>query len=84
MDRHGPPPPTPDALRDRRLEKAVLARANRAIAAFPGYAKLRRAVLIEHSWTIEDGLMTPTLKLKRPAIMARHAGDIDAVYAAHD
>ncbi len=77
-------PASPDALRDRRLEKAVLARANRAIAAFPGYAKLRRAVLIEHSWTIEDGLMTPTLKLKRPAIMARHAGDIDAVYAAHD
>ncbi len=77
-------PAAPGVLHDRRVEKAVLARANRATQAFPGYAKLRRALLFDQPWSIEEGLLTPTLKLKRAALMARHAEAIEAIYAAHD
>ncbi|MFZ5466071.1 MAG: AMP-dependent synthetase/ligase [Pseudomonadota bacterium] len=80
----GVDPAVPAALGDRRVEKAVLARANRALYAFPGFAKLRRALLFDHPWTVEDGLLTPTLKLKRAAILARHAKEIEGVYAAHE
>ena len=31
-------------------------------------------------WTIDNGLLTPTLKLKRGPIKARFADAIDAVY----
>ncbi|MGK0674484.1 MAG: long-chain fatty acid--CoA ligase [Halothiobacillaceae bacterium] len=80
----GVDPAAPASLEDRRVEKAVLARANRALYAFPGFAKLRRALLFDRPWTVEEGLLTPTLKLKRTAILARHAQRIDALYARHD
>ena len=80
----GVDPASPDALADRRVEKAVLARANRALYAFPGYAKLRRALLVEQAWNVDEGLLTPTLKLKRPAILARYAEEIEKLYAAHE
>jgi len=80
----GVDPTAPASLEDRRVEKAVLARANRALYAFPGFAKLRRALLFDRPWTVEEGLLTPTLKLKRPTILARHAQRIDALYARHD
>jgi long-chain acyl-CoA synthetase len=77
-------PTAPNVLQDRRLEKAVLARANRALYAFPGHARLRGALLFDRPWTVEEGLITPTLKLKRPALLARYAQGIDALYARHD
>lgn len=80
----GVDPNAQDALRNRQVERAVLARANRALYAFPGYAKLRRAILFDKPWAIEDGLLTPTLKLKRAAILQRHAETIDQIYAAHE
>ncbi len=79
----GVDPADPQALQDRRVERAVLARANRALYAFPGYARLRRALLLEQPWTVEEGLLTPTLKLKREAILARHREAIERLYAAH-
>jgi long-chain acyl-CoA synthetase len=33
-------------------------------------------------WTIENGLLTPTLKLKRPLVLAHFKQAIDAAYAA--
>ena len=80
----GVDPNAQDALRNRQVERAVLARANRALYAFPGYAKLRRAILSDKPWSIEDGLLTPTLKLKRTAILQQHAVAIEQIYAAHE
>lgn len=48
---------------------------------FPGYARIRRVHVCDSDWTVEDGLLTPTLKLKRAKIMARYADGIDAMYA---
>ena len=31
-------------------------------------------------WTIENGLMTPTLKLKRNQLMTRYAAEIERLY----
>jgi len=33
-------------------------------------------------WTVDNGLLTPTLKTKRARILKRFADKIDAVYAA--
>jgi long-chain acyl-CoA synthetase len=32
-------------------------------------------------WSVDNGLLTPTLKLKRPILMKRLAPQIEAVYA---
>jgi long-chain acyl-CoA synthetase len=34
-------------------------------------------------WTIENGLITPTLKVKREAMERRFAGEIRELYAQH-
>ena len=52
---------------------------------FPGYAKVRKVhVCDDGEWTVENGLMTSTLKIKRPQIMAHYQTEIDAMYAGHE
>jgi len=50
---------------------------------FPGYAKIRKVAICESEWTVEEGLLTPTLKIKRPKIMARFKQEINALYQGH-
>ncbi len=50
-------------------EERLLRRINRQMHAFPGYAKVKRVVIAERPWTLEDGLVTPTMKLRRKKIL---------------
>lgn len=50
---------------------------------FPGYAKLGGVALIDEPWSIENGLLTPTLKLKRGEILRRHQVEAEVLYAGH-
>ena len=70
----------PESLRQKFVEKAVQSRISKRLASFPGYAQVRRLHLMLEPWTIEDGLLTPTLKMKRPQISKRFADEIDALY----
>jgi long-chain acyl-CoA synthetase len=62
-------------------EKALVRRANERLKAFPRYVRVRRAIVAPEPWTVENGLLTPTLKIRRDAVLKRFAGEIDAVYA---
>jgi len=73
-------PDMPESLRDARVEKEVLARVGEQMKEFPGYARVRRALLMMDPWTIENGLLTPTLKLKRSQVAIRFAGEIGQLY----
>ena len=37
--------------------------------------------LTRQPWTLENALMTPTLKLKRNNLMTRYTSEIDALYS---
>lgn len=76
----GVDPKDPASLRDRKVEKAVLQRIGKQLARFPGYAQVRRAWLTLDPWTVDDGLLTPTLKMKRPKIVERFAEEIESLY----
>jgi long-chain acyl-CoA synthetase len=64
-------------------QKIVLARIGEQLKALPGHAQVRRAVLTLEPWTIENGLLTPTLKLKRAKVMEKFNAEIDRMYAGH-
>jgi long-chain acyl-CoA synthetase len=50
-------------------------------ASFARYAVPRAVHLVTlEPWTIENTMMTPTLKLKRNNLLARHAAAIEAMY----
>ncbi|MDH4235380.1 MAG: long-chain fatty acid--CoA ligase [Gallionella sp.] len=73
----------PESLSDSRVESKVLERIALQIKEFPGYAKVRRVLLLTDPWTIENGLLTPTLKLKRPKAVEQFAEQIKALYEGH-
>ncbi len=60
--------------------RAALERIQRASSHFPSYAVPRAVHLSLEAWTIENSLMTPTLKLKRKPLEARYADAIEALY----
>jgi long-chain acyl-CoA synthetase len=73
-------PDAPASLRDHQAIDALLARTEERLAEFPEYARLRALHLTRAAWTIDDGLITPTMKVKRDAIEARFASEIAALY----
>ncbi len=62
------------------VHQAALQRMAAQAASFPRYATPRAALLTMEPWTVENALMTPTLKLKRNNLMKRYAQEIDALY----
>ncbi len=70
------------AVTRERDEKALVARANERLKAFPRWVRIRRVLATPEVWSIDNGLLTPTLKLKRPLVLARFKERVDAVYAA--
>ncbi|HEX6002811.1 MAG TPA: long-chain fatty acid--CoA ligase [Burkholderiales bacterium] len=71
------------ALQSKAVQDIVLKRIGLRLREFPGYAQVRRAHLTLEPWTVENGLLTPTLKLKRPKVMERFNAEIDAMYSGH-
>jgi long-chain acyl-CoA synthetase len=63
-------------------ENALIARANERLTAFPRWVRIRHVIASRDPWSIDNGLLTPTLKLKRPLVLARFKEAIDAIYAA--
>lgn len=70
-------PNAPESLRDQALHKALLKRIRLALKGFPGYAKIRRVTPTLEPWTIENGLLTPTMKVKRKDVTRRYQDDIE-------
>lgn len=73
-------PESPEAFSDRKIEKAILNRVSIRLKNFPGYAKIRRAHITLEPWTVDGGLLTPTLKIKRPKVMKQFEKEIEALY----
>ena len=78
-----------EQLRPRLAEPAVraqvqaemeglLANINRELA---DYAQLRMIVIAREPWSIENGLLTPTMKIKRSRIEAAIAPEVERWYA---
>lgn len=70
----------PDSLRSSEALRAVEARMKAATSALPRHGQPRRAILTLTAWTTANGLLTPTLKLKRRNIEARFSEEIAAMY----
>jgi long-chain acyl-CoA synthetase len=55
-----------------------------ATAALPSYEQIKSFALVPEPFTVENGLLTPTLKLRRAQIAERYADALDALYAARE
>ncbi len=73
-------PMDPASLGDSKLINLVQRRIKQSLKDFPGYAKIRRVTLLLEPWTVENGLLTPTLKIKRAKVLERYADQVAAMY----
>jgi len=62
-------------------EKVLIRRANERLKAFPRWTRVRRVLMSREPWSVDNGLLTPTLKLKRPILLKKLAPQIEAAYA---
>jgi len=60
--------------------QAALERIKELTKAFPYYAQPRAVALTLEPWSVENGLITPTLKLKRSNLVARYVDVVERLY----
>ena len=67
----------------QQAEEILLNKVAHQTSEFPGYAKIRRIAVIPEPWSIENGLLTPTLKLKRAKVLDKYKAEVDKLYTGH-
>jgi long-chain acyl-CoA synthetase len=70
-----------DLTTDHRVRDLVAGEIERLSVEFKGYEKPRDFALVREDFTVDNGLLTPTLKLKRREVVARHGRILDELYA---
>ena len=73
-----------EALHSPSVRKALRTRVNAQIQHFPGHTSIRHVHADLIPWTAENGLVTPTLKIKRNCVAEHYRSVIEALYANFD
>jgi len=70
----------PDLTRDPKVHELIAHELEVYGAEFRGYEKPRAFVLTDEELTTENGMLTPSLKLKRQNVMAKYGAALEALY----
>jgi long-chain acyl-CoA synthetase len=76
-------PEDPASLQHPKVMDHVYRRIADQLRDFPGYAQVRKAVLLNEPWSVENGYLTPTLKTKRKLIVEHSERIIAEIYNGH-
>jgi len=78
--------PVPDSLEalcaNPKVVDAVLADLHKECKArkLASFEMPKKLILVADAWSVENNLLTGTLKVKRKEVVAKHRAEIDAVY----
>ena len=72
-----------EVLNDKPVKQLILQRMDKQMEAFPGYAHVRRVHVLLNPWTVDNGLITPTLKIKRNKVLEHYADAVHQLYSGH-
>lgn len=67
-------------LSDDRLRARIAREVAQAQSALAAYERVGGCLLSERAFTVQDGDLTPSLKLRRAAIENRYAGELERLY----
>ncbi|TVO71444.1 AMP-dependent synthetase/ligase [Sedimenticola selenatireducens] len=76
-------PDDPSSYKAPQVLEHINHRISEQISEFPGYAQVRKAVLLSEAWSVENGYLTPTLKTKRKLIVEHNSQVIADIYSGH-
>ncbi|MGH7362616.1 MAG: hypothetical protein ACREKA_02605, partial [Candidatus Methylomirabilales bacterium] len=71
-----------DLLKDPRMELLLLGDLDRLTADCAPHEKVRRILFLQEPFSLASGEMTPTLKVRRAVVAARHREAIERIYQA--
>lgn len=80
MRRLGLDPDQPASLASARIENFFIERFARLTPGFPAHAQIRRVAVTTDRWSQDNGLMTPTDKVRRRRVARCYARDIERLY----
>lgn len=72
--------PLAELCRDPKMIAAIQKAVDYANTAVSRAESIRKFSLVEGEFTEDNGLLTPSLKIKRHAVVAAYAGEIEALY----
>lgn len=78
--RHIPFNSLEELVENNEIRSFIGERIERLQKGLAGFEKIKRFTLLPREFTIENGELTNTLKIRRPAINARYADQIEAMY----
>jgi len=67
-------------LSHEKVLREALARVEKQLQPFPGFMRIKKITLTLEPWTVDNGLLTPTLKTKREAVLNQYQSAIQAMY----
>lgn len=70
-------------LNSEEVKAELLKKISAYMDEFPGYAQIYQITATLEPWEVENGLLTPTLKIKREKVKQLFKQEIDAMYAGH-
>jgi len=70
-------------MSESAFQAELKTRIRRCTRAFPGYARLRDFCVVDEVWSIENELLTPTLKIRRSRVLERYQDEIETLYEGH-
>jgi long-chain acyl-CoA synthetase len=73
----------PEGLQLPQARAFALARVAQQMKTFPGYARIRRIALLVDPWTLDNGMLTPTLKLKRNKVLEKYQQEYENLYEGY-
>jgi long-chain acyl-CoA synthetase len=62
------------------VHKILLERISVRLSGFPGYAQIRRVAATATPWTVDNGFLTPTLKVKRAKVLEHFSNEVASLY----
>lgn len=68
---------------DENVRSLFMRHVQERTSAFPGYAQVRQLAVVNEPWTPDNGLATPTLKLRRKKILERYQDVTEKLYVGH-
>ena len=70
-----------ELLQNSRIREFLLSEVEKSTAGLASFEKVRKVIPVERDFSIEDGELTPTLKVKRRVVENRFKNEIEALYA---
>ncbi|MDC8444315.1 MAG: long-chain fatty acid--CoA ligase [Nitrosomonas sp.] len=69
--------------RDEAVEEILLDKITHETREFPGYARIRKVAVMPEPWTVDNEMLTPTLKLRRSRILEQYSNVVERLYEGH-